>query len=214
MRSWARGRPSVRPRARRTDAISLAMPASCPWPGSDPLMIAYHDEEWGVPVHHDRSHFEYLVLDAFQAGLSWAIILRKREAFRRAFDGFDPVRVARYGDEEADRLLSDRGIVRNRQKIVAAIGNAAAFLKVQDRHGSFDAFIWQFVGGTPKRNRWRRMSDLPARTEASEAMSRALVERGFSFVGPTICYAYMQAAGLVNDHLVDCFRHQEVEALG
>lgn len=189
------------------------MPNRCPWPGTDERMIAYHDEEWGVPVHDDRIHFEYLVLDAFQAGLSWAIILRKREAFRAAFDGFDPERVARYGKDEVERLLADAGIVRNRQKIESTIRNARAFLEVQEEAGSFDAFVWPFVDGTTAHNPWHEMDGIPSKTEASEALSRALARRGFGFVGPTICYAYMQAAGLVNDHLVSCFRHAEVRAL-
>lgn len=185
----------------------------CPWPGSDERMIAYHDTEWGVPVHDDRRHFEYLLLDAFQAGLSWQVVLRKREAFRTAFDGFDPVKVATYGDDDVARLLGDAGIVRNRQKILATIRNAGAFLRVREELGSFDAFIWRFVDGAPIQNAWRSKAEVPAKTERSEAMSQALAERGFGFVGPTICYAYMQAAGLVNDHLVECFRHAEVRAL-
>ena len=187
-----------------------ASPVRCPWSEMDDLMRAYHDREWGVPVHDDRTHFEYLVLDAFQAGLSWATILRKRDAFRRAFAGFDPGQVARFGDADVQRLLGDEGIVRNRQKIAASIGNARAFLEVQEAFGSFDAYVWRFVGGTPVRNGWERQEELPATTEASKAMSRDLKGRGFGFVGPTICYAYMQAAGLVNDHLVSCFRHEEV----
>jgi len=184
----------------------------CAWVGFDAGMRAYHDDEWGVAVRDDRRHFEFLVLDAFQAGLSWAIILRKREGFRAAFAGFDPERVARFGDTDVARLRADAGIVRNRQKIEATIRNAAAFLDVREAHGSFDAFIWGFVDGRTRQNRWTRTSDVPAKTDESEAMSRALVEHGFSFVGPTICYAYMQAAGMVNDHLVDCFRHDEVRA--
>lgn len=184
----------------------------CPWAGSDPGMIAYHDEEWGVPVRDDVRHFEFLVLDAFQAGLSWAIILRKRDAFRAAFAGFDPERVARFGPSDIERLRADAGIVRNRQKIEATVRNAAAFLDVREEHGSFDSFIWGFVDGDTRHNRWKGPGDVPAKTAESEAMSRALVERGFSFVGPTICYAYMQAAGMVNDHLVGCFRHHEVTA--
>lgn len=185
----------------------------CDWALGDAGMIAYHDEEWGVPVRDDRLHFEYLLLDAFQAGLSWAIILRKREAFRRAFAGFDPERVARFGDRDVERLLGDASIVRNRQKIEATIGNAAAFLEVREREGSFDRFVWEFVGGAPRHNRWARVTELPATSPESEAMSAALRERGFRFVGPTICYAYMQAAGLVNDHLTGCFRHREIRAL-
>lgn len=187
-----------------------AEPVPCPWSESDDLMRAYHDREWGVPVHDDRTHFEYLVLDAFQAGLSWATILRKREAFRRAFAGFDPEEVARFGDGDVERLLGDEGIVRNRQKIVASIGNARAFLEVREEFGSFDDYIWRFVDGDPVRNGWERQEEVPAATERSERMSWDLKERGFGFVGPTICYAYMQAAGLVNDHLVSCFRHEQV----
>lgn len=173
-------------------------------------MVAYHDAEWGVPVHDDRRHFEFLVLDAFQAGLSWAIILRKREGFRAAFDGFDPELVARYTQRSVGRLLRDERIVRNRQKIEASIGNARAFLAVQREAGSFDRYVWQFVGGRTIQNAWRSMRELPAKSPESEAMSKDLVKRGFKFVGPTICYAYMQAAGLVNDHEVGCFRHAEL----
>lgn len=181
------------------------------WPaGGDPLMDRYHDEEWGVPAHDDRRHFEYLVLDAFQAGLSWRVILHRREGFRRAFAGFDPARVARFGARDIRRLLGDAGIIRNRQKIEAAIGNARAFLALQKAEGSFDRHIWGFVGGRTIVNRWRTLSRLPARTPESDAMSADLKARGFRFVGSTICYAYMQAAGLVNDHLVGCPRHAEV----
>jgi len=185
----------------------------CAWAGSDALYVAYHDEEWGVPVHDDRLLFEFLVLEGAQAGLSWLTILRKREHYRRAFAGFDPVKVARFARPRIERLLLDPGIVRNRQKIEAAIGNARAFLKVQDSFGSFDAYVWRFVGGRPLQNRWRRMQDLPPKTEQSEAMSKDLRQRGFRFVGPTICYAHMQATGMVNDHMVDCFRHAEVARL-
>ena len=173
-------------------------------------MVAYHDEEWGVPLHDDRRHFEFLVLDGAQAGLSWQTILRKRESYRRAFAGFDPVKVARFGAEDVERLLGDAGIVRNRQKIHSAIANAKAFLELQQEYGSFDEFVWRFVGDAPKVNRWRRMSEIPAKTAESEAMSRELKRRGMNFVGPTICYAYMQAAGMVNDHVISCFRHEEV----
>ena len=175
-------------------------------------MIEYHDTEWGIPVGDDVRHFEFLVLDAFQAGLSWAIILRKREAFRAAFAGFDPARVARFGPRDVERLRADAGIVRNRQKIDATIRNAARFLEVQSEFGSFDAFIWSFVGGSTIQNRWRAMDEVPAETAESEAMSKALRARGFGFVGPTICYAYMQAAGMVNDHLTSCFRYPVVTA--
>ena len=173
-------------------------------------MVAYHDREWGVPVHDDRKHFEFLVLDAFQAGLSWAIVLNKREHFRRAFDGFDPEKIARYRAPRIARLLKDPGIVRNRLKVAGAVKNARAFLDVQERYGSFDAFAWEFVDGATRRNTWKTMRQIPARTEQSDRMSKALKERGFTFVGSTICYAYMQAAGLVNDHVVACFRHRQV----
>lgn len=176
-------------------------------------MVAYHDQEWGVPVRDDRKHFEFLVLDAFQAGLSWSIILRKREGFRSAFAGFDPERVARFDDSDIERLRSDAGIVRNRQKIEATIANAAAFLDTQSRFGSFDAFVWGFVQGRTIINRWRELAEIPSSSPESEAMSAGLKERGFSFVGPTICYAYMQAAGMVNDHVAGCFRHGEVAKL-
>jgi DNA-3-methyladenine glycosylase I len=182
----------------------------CEWPGSDPLYVAYHDTEWGVPQHDDRALFEALVLDGAQAGLSWLTILRKREAYRKAFDGFDPRKVARYTEARVERLLGNAGIVRNRAKISAAIANARAFLAVQKEFGSFDRFVWGFVGGRPRRNAWRRLADIPAQTPEAEAMSRELKRRGFTFVGPTICYAFMQACGLVNDHLVGCFRYHEV----
>ena len=190
--------------------MSADAPRRCAWSLGSPLMIAYHDAEWGVPVHEDRRHFEFLLLDAFQAGLSWAVILNKREGFRRAFAGFDPARVARFTTRSVPRLLADPGIVRNRQKIDAAIGNARAFLRVQDAFGSFDAYIWRFSDGGPRRNAWKRQRGVPARTRQSDAMSADLRARGFAFVGSTICYAYMQAAGMVNDHLVTCFRYGEI----
>jgi DNA-3-methyladenine glycosylase I len=176
-------------------------------------MRRYHDEEWGVPLHDDRRHFEFLVLDAFQAGLSWSTILNKRERFREAFAGFDPERVARFNRRSVHRLLQDAGIVRNRAKIEATITNARAFLEVQDAHGGFDPFIWRFADGVPQQNRWRTLQDVPATTPASDRMSRELKALGFRFVGSTICYAYMQAAGLVNDHVLACFRYAEVAAL-
>lgn len=185
----------------------------CGWSHGEPDMLAYHDTEWGVPVGDDRRHFEFLVLDGFQAGLSWAIILRKRAAFRAAFADFDPERVARFGEPDVARLRADAGIVRNRQKIDATIRNAARFLDVQAEHGSFDAFIWSFVDGATVRNRWTSMSEIPATSPESESMSAALRARGFAFVGPTICYAYMQAAGMVNDHIVSCHRYEPVRAL-
>ena len=177
---------------------------------ADPLMVAYHDTEWGVPVHDDRKLFEFMVLDAFQAGLSWAIILRKREGFRRAFDNFDPARIARYNRRSVERLLRDAAIVRNRQKIEATIANAREFLAIQEEFGSFDRFAWRFVGGKTRQNRRKTMKQIPARTAESDAMSQALKERGMKFVGSTICYAFMQAAGLVNDHETRCFRYGEL----
>ncbi len=173
-------------------------------------MIEYHDREWGVPVHDDTLHFEFLLLEGAQAGLSWETILRKRETYRSAFSGFDPSRVARFGDKDRRRLLQDAGIVRNRLKIESAITNARAFLDVQKEFGTFDAYIWRFTGGSTRHNRWRRLSELPAETDESRAMSRDLKKRGFRFVGPTICYAYMQATGMVNDHVVGCFRYTEL----
>jgi len=179
----------------------------CPWATTEPA-IAYHDEEWGVPVHDDRKLFEFLILEGAQAGLSWITILKKRENYRKAFDRFHAEKIARYRTRDVKRLLGDPGIVRNRLKIAATIQNAKAFLAVRDELGSFDVFLWSFVGGKPKQNRWRRTSDVPARTAESDAMSRELLRRGFKFVGSTICYALMQATGMVNDHLVACFRHQ------
>ncbi|HMG18438.1 MAG TPA: DNA-3-methyladenine glycosylase I [Gemmatimonadales bacterium] len=179
----------------------------CGWSSSNEQMIAYHDTEWGVPVHDDRQLFGKLVLDGFQAGLSWAIILRKRDAFLRAFDGFNPDTMARYDARQVAKILRDPGIVRNKQKVKSAVGNARAFLKMKDAGESFDAFLWQFVGGAPKHNAWKTLRRIPAETKQSSAMSKALVERGFRFVGPTICYAFMQAVGMVNDHLVTCFRY-------
>lgn len=182
----------------------------CAWAGDDPLHVAYHDEEWGVPVHDDRTLFEFLILEGAQAGLSWSTILKKRENYRRAFDGFDPRKVAAYGDAKVAKLLADPGIVRNRLKVAAAISNARAFLGVQDEFGSFDAYIWGFVGGTPLVNAWRSLSEIPAQTPESVATSKDLLKRGFKFVGPTICYAFMQAVGMVNDHTLDCFRYKEL----
>lgn len=182
----------------------------CPWPEGNEQMIRYHDAEWGVPLHDDRKLFEFLVLDAFQAGLSWAIVLRKREAFRKAFDRFDPRKVARYDGRKVKALLTDAGIIRNRLKIEATIVNARAFERVQNEFGSFDHYIWQFTGGKSKRNRWRTLSQIPARSDESDAMSKDLKGRGFRFVGSTICYAFMQAAGMINDHLIGCFRYHAV----
>jgi len=176
----------------------------------DPLYREYHDKEWGVPVHDDRTMFEFLVLEGNQAGLSWGTILRKRENFRRAFEGFDPVKVARYDGRKVKSLMGDAGIIRNRLKIQAAVTNARAFLEVRREFGSFDAYVWRFVGGRPRVNSWRSLSEIPATTPESEALSRELLSRGFKFVGPTICYAHMQATGMVNDHVVGCFRHSEL----
>ena len=185
----------------------------CAWPGTDPLMIEYHDREWGVPTHDDLEHFEYIVLESFQAGLSWRTILHKRENFRAAFAGFDPERVARFGAREVKRLLQDAGIVRHRLKIEATIGNARAFLELVEAESGFDRWIWQFTGGVTISNPRSSLHRVPARTVESDAMSAALRKRGFRFVGSTICYAYMQAAGLVNDHAPSCFRHAEVAGL-
>ena len=210
----------------------------CSWGSMDPLMQRYHDEEWGVPVHDDRKHFEFLVLEGAQAGLSWRTVLHKREAYRKAYAQFDPQRVARFGPRDIRRLLSDTGIIpppvarpeagslrdpgrlrrpatgggiiRNRLKIEWSVRNAGVFLAIQEAFGSFDAYIWRFVGGRPTRNRWRRLKELPACTPESDALSRDLKQRGMAFVGSTIIYAHMQAAGLVNDHLVHCFRHREL----
>lgn len=173
-------------------------------------MIAYHDTEWGVPVHDDRQLFGKLVLDGFQAGLSWAIILRKRDAFLKAFERFDPDKMARYDARRVAKILRDPGIVRNKQKVRSAVGNARAFLKLRDAGESFDEFLWQFVGGAPKHNSWKTLKRVPAETRESIVMSKALVDRGFRFVGPTICYAFMQAVGMVNDHLVTCYRYSEL----
>lgn len=182
----------------------------CGWGGANPLMIEYHDTDWGVPVHDDRKLFEFLVLDAFQAGVSWLVVLNKRENFRKAFHAFDYDRVARYGSRELARLLRDSGIVRNRAKILATINNARRFIEVRKEFGTFDRYIWQFVGGKPIRNQFQSIAEIPAISPESEAMSKDMRERGFQFVGPTICYAFMQAVGLVNDHTVDCFRYRQV----
>lgn len=197
---------------------ALAVPAAhpvprCAWCGTDPDYVRYHDTEWGVPVHDDRTHFAFLILEGAQAGLSWLTILRRRDGYRRAFADWDPAAVARFGDDDAARLLADPGIIRNRAKIAAAIRNARAFLDVQAAFGSFDAYVWRFVDGRPRQNAWRTMAELPAETPASQALSKDLKSRGFGFVGPTIMYAHMQAVGMVNDHTVDCFRYAEVGAL-
>jgi DNA-3-methyladenine glycosylase I len=184
----------------------------CEWTGDDPLMTRYHDQEWGVPLHDDRTHFECLILDGAQAGLSWITILRKREAYAEAFDGFDPQKVAAYDEAKIEELMANAGIVRNRQKILSAVQNARAFLQIQEEFGSFDNYIWDFVNGRPIQNTWPDLASIPAKTPLSESISKDLKKRGFNFVGPTIVYAYMQAAGLVNDHVVGCFRHREVAA--
>ena len=184
----------------------------CPWAISEPN-LTYHDEEWGVPVHDDRKLFEFLILEGAQAGLSWTTILNKRRNYRKAFDGFRAEKIARYGPRDVKRLLADSGIVRNRLKIGAAIQNAKEFLAVRKEFGSFDTYLWSFVGGKPKQNRWRKMAQVPARTRESDAMSRDLSRRGFKFVGSTICYALMQATGMVNDHLLSCPRHAKLSGL-
>ena len=182
----------------------------CPWSGTDPLYIEYHDREWGVPVHADGKLFEFLVLEGMQAGLSWLTILRKRENFRRAFAGFDAGKIAKFDARKVKQLLADPGIIRNKLKILATISNARAFLAVREESGSFDKYLWQFVGGRPKVNRRRTIGQVPAKTAESDAMSADLKKRGFKFVGSTICYAHMQATGMVNDHAISCFRHREL----
>jgi len=182
----------------------------CAWAGQDALYRAYHDREWGVPVHDDRLLFEFLILEGAQAGLSWRTILGKRERYREVFAQFEPAKVARFDARKVERLLADPGIVRNRAKVASAVANARAFLAVQKEHGSFDVYLWRFVGGKPIQNRWRTMKEIPAETAESQALSKDLRGRGFNFVGPTICYAFMQAVGMVNDHTVDCFRHREL----
>jgi DNA-3-methyladenine glycosylase I len=183
----------------------------CSWVNvDDALLLEYHDREWGVPVHSDHKHFEVLVLSGAQAGLNWSLVLKKREGYRRAFDGFDPERVARYSEKQIRTLLADPQVIRNRMKIEAAVRNAHAFLKIQEEFGGFDSYCWRFVGGKPKLGCWKATQQIPATSPESEALSKDLKQRGFSFVGPTVAYAYMQAAGLVNDHLVGCFRYQEI----
>ena len=188
-------------------------PRRCAWVGTDPLMLRYHDREWGVPVHRDRKHFEFLILEGAQAGLSWSTVLRKREAYRRAFSRFDPSTVARYSAKRIRKLLQDPGIIRNRLKIESAVGNARAFLAVRDEFGTFDSYCWRFVDGRPRVNRWKSTGQIPATSHESDAFSKDLKQRGFRFVGSTIIYAHMQAVGMVNDHLVDCFRYREVRRL-
>lgn len=190
--------------------VAEAMKPRCAWPSNDPLMLRYHDAEWGVPVHDDRKHFEFLVLEGAQAGLSWRTVLNKREAYREAFAGFDPRRVARFDGRRVKTLLGNAGIIRNRLKIESTIGNAKAFLAVQKEFGSFDDYVWRFVGGRPIVNRWTQLKQIPARSAESDALSRDLIQRGFRFVGSTIVYAHMQATGLVNDHLLHCYRYREL----
>ncbi len=185
------------------------MKQRCEWCGDEPLYVAYHDDEWGVPVHDDRKLFEMLILEGAQAGLSWSTILKKRENYRKAFDRFDAKKMAKYDKAKVAKLLADPGIVRNRLKIAATIQNARAFLEVQKEFGSFDRYIWQFVDGKPKKNKWKSLKEIPPKTSESDAMSKDLRKRGFSFVGSTICYAFMQAVGMVNDHVVRCFRYRE-----
>ncbi len=185
----------------------------CPWAGTDPLYVDYHDREWGTPVHDDQRHFEFLVLEAAQAGLSWITVLRKRPAYRTAYRKFDPARVARFGARDVERLLGDAGIVRNRAKIASSINNARCFRAVQEEFGSFDAYLWSFVDGHPVKNAWTTINEIPTRTELSDKVSKDLVQRGFKFAGSTICYAFMQSVGMVNDHTVDCFRYEEVGQL-
>jgi DNA-3-methyladenine glycosylase I len=182
----------------------------CAWCAAEPLYVRYHDGEWGVPVHNDRKLFEMLLLEGAQAGLSWSTILKKRTRYRKAFDGFDPTKIACYGAKDVRRLLADEGIVRNRLKILAAIKNARAFLQVRRELGTFDRYIWSFVRGSPVQNSWQTLKEIPPQSPVSDAMSKDLKNRGFSFVGSTICYAFMQAVGMVNDHLISCYRHQEL----
>ncbi len=191
-------------------ALGMNHRSTCGWPGNDPLMIAYHDREWGTPVHDDRKHFEFFVLDLFQAGLSWSIVLKKREGFREAFDHFDFEKIAFYDELKIQALLSNEKIIRNQLKIRATVANAQKFLEVRAESGSFDEFIWQFVGHQTIHNRYTELSQLPASSTESDAMSRDLKKRGFKFVGTTICYAYMQAVGMVNDHMTYCFRYREL----
>jgi len=190
-------------------------PKRCSWVNvDDTLMREYHDREWGVPTHDDRTHFEFLILEAAQAGLSWSIVLKKRDGYRRAFSQFDPAKVARYSAARIDKLTAEPGIIRNRLKIAAAVKNARAFLAVQKEYGSFDAYCWQFVDGRPRQNRWKSPRQIPATTAESDAFSRDLKRRGFSFVGSTVIYAHMQAVGMVNDHVIDCYRYRDVRRLG
>ncbi len=185
----------------------MQTPNTCNWPGNDPLMIAYHDNEWGVPLHHDHKLFEFMILDAFQAGLSWKTILHRREGFRNAFDGFDAVKIAEYTEDKIQELMQDTRIIRNQSKIRSTVSNAQAFLNVQKEFGSFDKYIWQFTGGTTLYNNWTDLKQIPAKSPESDAMSKDLIKRDFKFCGSTICYAFMQAAGMINDHLTYCSKH-------
>lgn len=194
----------------RGRTVGTNMKKRCEWCGNDPLYVSYHDDEWGVPVHDDRRLFEFLVLEGAQAGLSWLTILRKRENYRKAFHAWDFERIAGYGRQDVTRLLNDSGIVRNHLKIEAAIKNAQGVLAIRREYGSLDAFLWRYVDGAPVQNTWKRMAELPAQTKESDEMSKDLKKRGFNFVGSTICYAFMQAVGMVNDHTTDCFRYQEI----
>jgi DNA-3-methyladenine glycosylase I len=182
----------------------------CEWAGNTPLYISYHDEEWGVPVHDDRTHFEFVILEGAQAGLSWSTILKRREGYREAFENFIPEIVAQYDEKKLNELLNNPKIIRNKLKIKSAVKNARMFLNIQKEFGSFDNYIWKFVGGKPIINHWKNLNEIPSKTEISEKMSKDLKKRGFTFMGPTICYAHMQAVGLVNDHLIDCFRYKEI----
>lgn len=197
------------PASRGCRLVSVREKTRCPWPGTDPLYVAYHDEEWGVPERDDRALYEKLVLDGFQAGLSWITILRKRDAFRRAFDGFEPETVARYNAKKIEALMQDTGIVRNRMKIEGAVASAQGWLKLMEEGPGFASFLWDVAGGAPVINRYKSLKDVPAETDISRAMSKALKARGFKFVGPTIVYAFMQAVGMVNDHLTSCYRHED-----
>lgn len=189
------------------------MKQRCQWCTDDPLYIAYHDQEWGLPVHDDQLLFEFLILEGAQAGLSWLTILKKREHYRKAFDAFDPEKVAAYSEHDIERLMHDSGIVRNRLKIKSAIKNAQGVLKIQEEFGSFDTYLWAYVKGRPIQNQWKTLADIPVQTAISERMSKDLKKRGFNFVGPTICYAFMQAIGMVNDHTIDCFKYDEMKGL-
>lgn len=189
------------------------MKKRCEWCGSEPIYVEYHDNEWGVPVHADRLHFELIILEGAQAGLSWITILKRRDTYRKVFDNFDVLKVSKYSEKKIEKLLTDPGIIRNKLKVRAAVQNAKSFLRIQKEFGSFDEYIWQFVGNKTIDNKWKKMGDVPAKTAESDAISKDLKKRGFSFVGSTICYAYMQAAGMVNDHTLECFRYKEVKKL-